>query len=450
MTYITHQNWIWNGSAWVQMPGDATNGIKVQVQGTVPVSGTFWQATQPVSGTVTANAGTGPWPVTDNAGSLTVDAPVGTPVFARLSDGAAALIGQKAMTASLPVTIASDQSAVPVSGTFWQATQPVSGTFWQATQPVSGTFWQATQPVSLASVPSHAVTQGTTPWLVGGNTAAGATDADNPIKIGGVYNASPTVRTTGQRTDLATDSKGAVKTVIQAIGSDTSVDIMNGAADAALGSKNALATWNYLYGFNATDGGWDRLRVVKVPATASGVTRPLAVDINSYQLLSYDVSARNIVSGALVANTAKAIFSMEHALASTKTVKIRRIMVHFFQTSALSGSIEIQLMSGTAASSAGTAVTPTARKPTDAAAEVTVKTLPTIVAATVRDIIPAGGFASTTALYSPPVVVYDWQEGSSVKPLELTAGALQSLVINVISTAAHNLTMTVSVDFTEE
>ena len=47
---------------------------------------------------------------------------------------------------------------VPVSGSFYQATQPVSGTFWQATQPVSGTFWQATQPVSLASVPSHEVT----------------------------------------------------------------------------------------------------------------------------------------------------------------------------------------------------------------------------------------------------------------------------------------------------
>jgi hypothetical protein len=32
--------------------------------------------TQPVSGTVTANAGTGPWPVTDNGGSLTVDGTV--------------------------------------------------------------------------------------------------------------------------------------------------------------------------------------------------------------------------------------------------------------------------------------------------------------------------------------------------------------------------------------
>lgn len=54
-------------------------------------------------------------PVSDNAGSLTVDAPVGTPAWVRLSDGSAAYVGQKAMASSLPVAIASDQSAVPVS-----------------------------------------------------------------------------------------------------------------------------------------------------------------------------------------------------------------------------------------------------------------------------------------------------------------------------------------------
>jgi hypothetical protein len=37
-------------------------------------------------------------------------------------------LGQTTMSASVPVTIASNQTAVPVSGTFWQATQPVSGT----------------------------------------------------------------------------------------------------------------------------------------------------------------------------------------------------------------------------------------------------------------------------------------------------------------------------------
>lgn len=59
------------------LPAGANTIGTVNIAGTVPVSGTFWQATQPVSGTITANAGSG--------------------TFA-------------------------------VSGTFWQATQPVSGT----------------------------------------------------------------------------------------------------------------------------------------------------------------------------------------------------------------------------------------------------------------------------------------------------------------------------------
>ena len=67
-------------------------------------------------------------PVTDNAGSLTVDAPIGTPVFARLSDGAAALIGQKAMAASLPVALASDQSLLPAVSEQRAATLHVTGT----------------------------------------------------------------------------------------------------------------------------------------------------------------------------------------------------------------------------------------------------------------------------------------------------------------------------------
>jgi len=77
-------------------------------------------------GQVTANAGTGPFPVSDNAGSLTVDAPVGTPLFARLSDGAAALAGQKTMANSLPVVIASDQSAL-TPPTLTKGTQGATG-----------------------------------------------------------------------------------------------------------------------------------------------------------------------------------------------------------------------------------------------------------------------------------------------------------------------------------
>jgi hypothetical protein len=71
----------------------------------IAVTGTFWQATQPVS---IASA----VPVTDNSGSLTVDAPVGTPVFVRLSDGASAI-------STLPVSLASVPShPVTNAGTF--------------------------------------------------------------------------------------------------------------------------------------------------------------------------------------------------------------------------------------------------------------------------------------------------------------------------------------------
>lgn len=63
--------------------------------GSQAVTGTFWQATQPVS--IASMPAT---PATDNGGSLTVDAPVGTPVFVRLSDGSSAI-------ATLPVSLAS-------------------------------------------------------------------------------------------------------------------------------------------------------------------------------------------------------------------------------------------------------------------------------------------------------------------------------------------------------
>jgi hypothetical protein len=83
-------NMIFNGTTWDRARGDTTSGAWVNVKNSsIPVTGTFWQATQPVS-----------------------------------------------IAASVPVT-----------GTFWQATQPVSIATMPST-PVTGTFWQATQPVS--------------------------------------------------------------------------------------------------------------------------------------------------------------------------------------------------------------------------------------------------------------------------------------------------------------
>lgn len=57
--------------------------------------------------------GTTPQPVTDNGSSLTVDAPVGTPVFTRLSDGSAALgTGNGTAASALRVTLPTDGTGV--------------------------------------------------------------------------------------------------------------------------------------------------------------------------------------------------------------------------------------------------------------------------------------------------------------------------------------------------
>lgn len=208
-------------------PMPVTGTITANISGTVPVSGTFWQATQPVSLASTTITGsvavTGSFyqatqPVSISATVAISAASLPLPAGAATETTLAAIstktpaLGQGLMAASQPVVIASNQSAVPVSGTFWQTTQPVSlatapttpvtGTFWQATQPVSltsttitgsvavtGTFFQATQPisgtvtanagtgtmaVSIATMPSTPVTgtfwQATQPVSLATNT----------------------------------------------------------------------------------------------------------------------------------------------------------------------------------------------------------------------------------------------------------------------------------------
>lgn len=151
-------------------------------QGAVPVSGTFWQATQPVSGTVTANIGT--------SGSLALDATLtGGTQRSKVTDGtnnAAVKAASTAAAATDPalVVAVSPNNSVAVTGTFWQSTQPVSaaslplptGAATAAKQPALGTAGAAsadvitvqgiasmtalkvdgsavTQPVSAASLP---------------------------------------------------------------------------------------------------------------------------------------------------------------------------------------------------------------------------------------------------------------------------------------------------------
>lgn len=209
---ITNSSFTVNGST-----------VGVNVIGTVPVSGTFWPATQPVSGTVavsnssfsvtgsTVNVnvnGTVPVLATQ-AGTYTVTPGTGTwaisgsvtasqgPISVLGVSGSTITVGYQAGASSVPVNVI---NTVPVTGTFFQATQPVSGS---VTATISGTpsvnatsvntstvtFNGVAQPVLATQAGTYTVTPGTGTWPISGSVTATA----GPISILGVSGSTTTV-----------------------------------------------------------------------------------------------------------------------------------------------------------------------------------------------------------------------------------------------------------------
>lgn len=112
------------------------------------------QATKSASLPVTLASDQGAVTVTVSSSAL----PTGAATEATLSAMSSKLpasLGQKLMAASLAVVLASDQSALPVTGTFWQATQPVSIAATVAVSgPLTDTQLRASAvPVSVATLP---------------------------------------------------------------------------------------------------------------------------------------------------------------------------------------------------------------------------------------------------------------------------------------------------------
>ena len=159
--------------------------------------------TADVSGTVTANAGSGTFAV--SAASLPLPSNAATSAkqdtmitsLANIDAGIPAALGAALTSASMPVTIASDQT-VPVSGTVtanagsgtFAVSGPLTDTQLRATAvPVSGTFWQTTQPVSgtvtaNAGSGTFAVSAASLPLPSGAATSANQTNGSQIAKIG--------------------------------------------------------------------------------------------------------------------------------------------------------------------------------------------------------------------------------------------------------------------------
>lgn len=139
------------------------SAIWTKLNGSLAVTGTFWPATQPVSGSVTVSN----LPATQAvSGTVTANTGLAQPVTDAQLRATALPVSGTFYQATQPVSIAA-MPTTPVTGTFFQATQPVSGTVTANTglsQPLTDTQLRATAlPVSLTFPTTQAVSMATAP-----------------------------------------------------------------------------------------------------------------------------------------------------------------------------------------------------------------------------------------------------------------------------------------------
>jgi hypothetical protein len=167
--------------------GTLANGWPVKVTDGTNILGT---SGNPIR---TDPTGTTAQPITDNGGSITIDttqlpaALVGGRLDVNLGSwlgSTAPTVGQKTMADSLPIAIASDQSALPVSQsgtwTVQQGTPP-----WAVSQSGTWTVQQGTPPWSVSQNGTWTVEQGTPPWAVAGTADSGTPVDGYPVLVAG-------------------------------------------------------------------------------------------------------------------------------------------------------------------------------------------------------------------------------------------------------------------------
>lgn len=133
---------------------------------------------------------------------------------------------------------------------------------------------------------------------VQGNVASGATDSGNPVKVGGVYKATPSTLTDGQRGDLQVGTRGSLNVSLLAIDGTTGASVTTPGADAigtGAAASFSLATRAFGYAFNGTS--WDRTtkpnatsRIVSAAASTNDTVAKAAAG-SIHQIIGYNANA---------------------------------------------------------------------------------------------------------------------------------------------------------------
>lgn len=127
--------------------------------------------------------------------------------------------------------------------------QPAGGDYGRTDTDAPGGVTRACIPGITFLTPTGAPAADANGMMVQGNVAAGVTDVGNPVKVGAVYMATPPTLTSGQRTNLYTDTRGGLHTVLY--GENNVAGVQAGAAADGSGSTvNGLFTTSRMQVWN--------------------------------------------------------------------------------------------------------------------------------------------------------------------------------------------------------
>src|SRR6516165_6876511 len=285
---------------------DPTGTTTQPVSGTVTVTqGTAANLNATVSGTVTANQG-GTWNITNISGTVSLPTGAATsanqPTNASLgstTSGQTGNLSMGAVTSAAPTytTATTNYLSLTLAGALRvdgsSTTQPVSGTVTVAQATAANLNATVTGTVGATQSGTWTVQQGTPPWLVGGDIAAGSADSGNPAKIGGVARtANPTAVANGQRVNASFDKLGkqVVIGALRETKGDQKTSITT-TTETTVVTAGGAGVFNDIYGIVVTNKSATTVFVDFRDSTGGAVVTTLAAPANDTRGLTLTVDS---------------------------------------------------------------------------------------------------------------------------------------------------------------
>lgn len=332
------------------------------------------------------------------------------------SAGANITLGQKTMSASLPVVISSDQSILSTNLSQIAGIVPVMKAASTAAAVADVSFVVALSPNS--------------PLPTGSNTVGSIANITTAVVPGTGANHLG-------KADDTTHSVGDTGVMALAVRNDNP----QGAMTTSTGDYSPMSV--------------DQAGVVWTRK------KQLTTYIAAFRLVDA-TAGRTALSFTFVANTNKQLATIYHPGTATKNVKILRISLHLISSSGNGAfDFEVRALNSTTAPATGNpAIVPARYNPAAAAAEATCLALPTTagsLTAVNSPVSPSVGWSAGNSgnILDPSragqeIVLYEYSDASYMEPLLMRAGAAEGYAVNARCSTNLTLLFTVSIVFTEE